>query len=101
MAETLEMMQGDAYIIGITIKDDEGVAITDADKVIVSLGGLSKKVEYNAEDELWEFPVMQTETFALDYIEALQVRVEIGGAVVGNANVATVYVYPSNNKEEM
>lgn len=101
MAETLEMMQGDAYIIGITIKDDEGVEITDADKVIVSLGDLSKVVTYNAEDELWEFPVTQTESFAFDYVEALQARVEIGGAVVGNAKVATVYVFPSNSREVM
>lgn len=101
MDETLEMMQGDAYIIGITIKDDDGNEIIDADKVIVSLGDVSKVVEYNSADELWEFPVTQTETFTMCYVEALQVRVEIDGAVIGNAQVATVYVFPSNNKDEM
>ena len=99
MAETLEMMQGDAYVIGIAINDENGDPITDADKVEVTLGKLSKVVTYNTEDELWEFPVTQTETFSFCYVEALQVRVEIGGAVVGNAKVATVYVFPSNSKE--
>ena len=99
MAETLEMMQGDAYIIGIVIKDDEGNEITDADKVEVSLGGLSKIAEYDSVEEVWAFPVTQSETFTFGYVEGLQVRVVMDGEVVGNANVATVYVFPANSRE--
>ena len=61
----MQIMQGDAYYIAITLTDDDDEPITDG-TVYITLGTLVKEVTYSAEEEAWLFPLSQEESFALD-----------------------------------
>lgn len=98
MDEPMKIMQGDSYNIAITLTDDDGEEITSADEVSVTLGKLTKTVTYSEGDAAWLFPLSQDETFALDFLCGMEVRVKTGTNVVG-ASLGNVYVIPSTSTE--
>lgn len=93
----MQIMQGDAYYIAITLTDDDDQPITDG-TVYITLGTLTKEVTYSAEEEAWLFPLSQEESFALDSLCGLEARLVNGATAVG-AVIGNVYVIPTENKE--
>lgn len=98
----MQIMQGDAYEVAITLKDDNDTTITSADvaDVEITLGNLSKTYTDGAisyDDGEWLFPLSQDESFALNAISRLQVRVKNNSGEVIGANVGIVFVKPSQS----
>lgn len=95
----MQMMQGDAYDLAITLKDENNYPITDADadEVEVTLGNIEKSAVYSEGE--WVISLSQEETFALNGIAGLQVRCLFHGGDVAGANVGKVYILTSVSKE--
>ena len=86
----MNIRQGDAYDIEITLKDDAGQAITDAvvDTLEVTLGAITKTYpgDVTYSEGVFTFPLTQTETHALTGILPFQARVKfLDGSVVGTS----------------
>lgn len=81
------MIQGDAYNIELTIKNQgEPLAVERVETVEVVLGGLRRVYpdEVSYSDGKFLFPVTQEETFHLPPMCPMQVRVKfVGGDVIG------------------
>ena len=102
----LSMMQGDAYNIYLTILNESGEAITDADvsKVNITFGGTTKSYPDGAvsyDDGEWLYPVTQAQTIGMANVAELSVRVKYTGGDVEGAKIGNVYIIPSADKEEM
>lgn len=102
MAETLEIMQGDAYSIDVSLTNDNGDAITPSNSTEVefALGTLIKKypTDCTYADGEYSFPLTQQETFAMPIgLKTFQVRVKFDSDVVG-ANLPNVMVVGAKSK---
>ena len=95
----MQIMQGDAYDVAITLKDEDNHPITDSDvdEVEVTLGNLEKSAIYSEGE--WVISLSQEETFALEGIEGLQVRCLFRSGDVAGAKVGKVYILNSASKE--
>ena len=102
----LSMMQGDAYNIYLTILNESGEAITDADvsKVNITFGGTTKSYPDGAvsyDDGEWLYPVTQAQTIGMANVAELSVRVKYNTGDVEGAKIGNVYIIPTADKEEM
>ena len=112
----MNIMQGDAYNIEITLTDADGTALTDetVETVEVSLGGLTKTYpgEVTFEPDApsrgapssvttgkWLFPVTQEETACMTGMLPFQVRVKFAGGNVVGARLPNVYATASISTE--
>ena len=83
-----KVMQGDQYAIPFRITDREGTLLTDNDLtaveiVIGTLRKITPDITYNPDTEMWEFPLTQSDSLAL---EAAPLRAQVRG-VFPNGNV--------------
>ena len=110
----MNIMQGDAYNIEITLTDADDVILTDqmVSAVEISLGGLTKTypgdVTYEPETPSrgaaepggkWLFPVTQEETTRMTGPLPFQVRVKFPGGDVVGTHLPTVYATASISTE--
>lgn len=91
--------QGDQYLIPISITSDgEPLDIENVEIVEIALGNLIKKypteISYDSEEEIFMFPVLQTETFAFrSGLIKMDVRVKFtNGTVIGLPQIQTIPV---------
>lgn len=82
------MVQGDAYSIDVTIKNqNESLHIENVELVEITLLSITRSYpnEVTYSDGKFHFPITQEETFALPTLCPMQVRVKFsGGDVVGS-----------------
>ena len=102
----MEIMQGDAYNVAISLKDKDGNPIQpDAvSEVIASLGNIIKSysdgdVQYDIESGVYYFPVTQIETLTLSGIVPFDVRVKFTTGDVKGKNLGVVCVTPTGARE--
>ena len=82
------MVQGDAYSIDVTVKN-QGVALAvdNVEQVEITLLNLTRSYpgDVTYSDGKFRFPITQEETFKLPPVCPMQVRVKfIGGDVIGS-----------------
>lgn len=99
------MMQGDAYNLGFTIRNNAGSAVTPEDviNVEITIGNLTKTYlngDVTYLNGRWYFPLTQAETFLFrpSAIKA-QVRIKWANGVVEGKPVYGVRVHESRSKE--
>ena len=107
--DVMTLTQGYQGLIGIRLEDEEGQSIPDSAvrDVVITLGPTTRKmtdeenpVTYDAEEELWMFAVLQEDTLALDMgVYQLSAKVCFTDDNIVPADIAAVYVLPTNNKE--
>lgn len=99
------MMQGDAYLLGISILNNAGSAVTPVDvaDVEITIGHLKKKysdAEISYSEGLWFFPLTQKETFgSLPTAPKAQVRVKWANGVIEGKTLHGVRIDESISKE--
>lgn len=99
------MMQGDSYLLGISIFNNAGMPVTPADVVDVeiTIGHIKKKYSDVAiiySDGKWLFPLSQSETFGcMPAAPKAQVRVKWGNGVVEGKPLYGVRIDESISKE--
>ena len=99
------MMQGDSYLLGITILNNAGVSVTPADvlDVEITIGHINKKYSDAAlsfKNGLWMFPLSQSETFGcLPSSPKSQVRVKWANGVIEGKPLYGVRIDESISKE--
>lgn len=99
------MMQGDAYNLGFTIRNNAGSAVTPEDviNVEITIGNLTKTFQ-NGDvtylDGKWYFPLTQAETFQFrpSAVKA-QVRIKWANGVVEGKPAYGVRIHESRSKE--
>lgn len=100
----MEIMQGDAYHIPISIERDKGLITPDTVKCVeVTLGSLSKlypgDIRYKEEDDTWVLPLSQEDTFSLEPREyPVQLRIKFTDECVIGRNVFRIMVIPCNSQ---
>ena len=99
------MMQGDAYLLGISILNNAGMPVTPADvaDVEITIGHLKKKYSDAAlsfRGGVWMFPLSQSETFGcLPAAPKAQVRVKWANGVIEGKPLYGVRIDESISKE--
>ena len=99
------MMQGDAYLLGISILNNAGMPVTPADviDVEITIGHIQKKysnASLSYADGFWLFPVSLGETFGyLPATPKAQVRVKWANGVVEGKPLYGVRIEESISKE--
>ena len=99
------MMQGDAYLLGISILNNAGMPVTPADvaDVEITIGHLKKKYSDAAlsfRGGVWMFPLSQSETFGcLPAAPKAQVRVKWANGVIEGKPLYGVRIAESISKE--
>lgn len=89
------IMQGDQYLLPITIKyDGEYIDVDEVDVIQFTVGSLVKNytndlesvVQYDSEKHQFGFPITQTESFAMNGPQDCQIRIKfINGDIQGKA----------------
>ena len=99
------MMQGDAYLLGISILNNAGMPVTPVDvaDVEITIGHLKKKYSDAAlsfRGSVWMFPLSQSETFGcLPAAPKAQVRVKWANGVIEGKPLYGVRIEESISKE--
>ena len=99
------MMQGDSYNLAIRILNNAGSSVTEADveDVEITIGSLRKtwrQAQLQYFENLWLFPVSQTESFGgLPAPQKAQVRVKWKNGVIEGAPLYGVNLQESISKE--
>lgn len=99
------MMQGDAYLLGISILNNAGMPVTPVDvaDVEITIGHLKKKYSDAAlsfRDGIWMFPLSQSETFGcMPAAPKAQVRVKWANGVIEGKPLYGVRIDESISKE--
>ena len=99
------MMQGDSYLLGVSILNNAGNPVTPADvaDVEITIGHISKRLSDNQltfVNNLWMFPLDQNDTF--DFLPAAmkaQVRVKWANGVIEGKPLYGVRIDESISKE--
>ena len=99
------MMQGDAYMLGISILNNAGMPVTPADitDVEITIGDLKKKysdagISFN--NGVWMFPLSQKETFGcMPAAPKAQVRVKWANGIVEGKQLYGIRIHESISKE--
>lgn len=105
----MTIMQGDQTAIAVKLTDEAGGEIipNDVSDVVITLGAVTRHttdetypVQYDPILTAWIFAVTQEDTLAFRAgVFKLSARVLFTDGAVGGANVATVFVLPSQNTE--
>ena len=99
------MMQGDAYLLGISILNNAGMPVTPADvaDIEITIGHIKKKYSDAAlsyMDGKWMFPLSQSETFGwLPAAPKAQVRVKWANGVIEGKPLYGIRIGESISKE--
>lgn len=99
------MMQGDAYLLGISILNNAGNPVTPADvaDIEITIGHIKKKYSDAAisfSGGVWMFPLSQSETFGcLPAAPKAQVRVKWANGVIEGKPLYGVRIDESISKE--
>lgn len=99
------MMQGDAYMLGISILNNAGMPVTPADveDIEITIGHIKKKYSDAAltyKNGVWLFPLSQKETFGyLPAAPKAQVRVKWANGVLEGKPMYGVRIDESISKE--
>ena len=99
------MMQGDAYLLGISILNNAGMPVTPAEvaDVEITIGHLKKKYSDAAlsfRGGVWMLPLSQSETFGcLPAAPKAQVRVKWANGVIEGKPLYGVRIDESISKE--
>ena len=99
------MMQGDEYLLGISILNNAGASVTPADvlDVEITIGHISKKYSDAAlsfKNGLWMFPLKQKETFGcLPAAPKSQVRIKWANGVVEGKQLHGIRIDESISRE--
>lgn len=100
----MDMRQGDAYTLAVTLKDENGTALTpdDVSKVEISIGSVTKTypddVTYDSESGAFEMPISETDSHSMMGILPTQVRVLFPSGEVSSATLGFMYVVASVSK---
>lgn len=100
-----EIMQGDQYAVSFSIKDKSGTVITDDElrDIEITVGPFTKhrpQVSYDAEQQMWEFPLTQQETFRMDGEEVpVQLRLAFNNGDVIGVTLKNIKITPSLSRE--
>lgn len=102
----MEIMQGDAGNVSLTLKGKDGNVIPPEaiSEIVASLGNIIKSytdgdVQYDAESGVYYFPVTQIETLTLSGIVPFDVRVKFTTGDAKGKNLGVVCVSPTGAKE--
>ena len=99
------MMQGDAYLLGINIRNNAGVPVTpvDVEDVEITIGNIKKKYSDAAlsyKNGVWMFPLTQKETFGyLPMAPKAQVRIKWANGVIEGKPLYGIRINESISKE--
>lgn len=111
-SNAMTITKGEQVAIGVRLEDETGESITasDVSEVVIFIGedvthrmtDEENPVTYDDSEELWVFSILQAESFALDMgVHQLAARVKFTDGSIGSADVAAVFVLPSDNAEEL
>ena len=105
----MNIYQGDQTEIAIKLTDSGGDVITDeaVSKVVVSLGDVihsttdeENPITYDPDTKEWVFILSQEDTLAMRMgVKPLQARVKFTDDIVSSADIATVFILPSQSTE--
>lgn len=101
----MQIMQGDAYSIGIAVTlDNEPLDISTVSKAEIVLGKLTKaypnEVDYDSESGRFLFPITQEESFSLSLPpSSAQIRIKFYTGDVIGGKLGTFDVNASTSKE--
>ena len=99
------MMQGDAYLLGITILNNAGVAVApvDVEDIKITIGHMKKKysdAKLCYRDGKWLFPLSQKDTFGCwPAAPKAQVRVKWANGVIEGKPLYGIRIGESISKE--
>ena len=100
----MDMRQGDAYTLAVTLTDENGTALTpdDVSKVEISIGDITKQypdeVTYDDESGVFEMPITETDSHSMSGILPTQVRVLFPSGEVSSATLGFMHVVASVSK---
>ena len=100
----MDIRQGDAYTLAVTLTDENGTALTpeDVSKVEISIGNITKQypdeVTYDSEDGVFEMPITETDSHSMSGILPTQVRVLFPSGEVSSATLGFMHVVASVSK---
>lgn len=100
----MNIMQGDAYAIPVSITTADNTAINDimVDSLEIVIGHLRKTYpeDITYSDEQWMFPISQEESLRLiNMPQPVQVRVKFNTGEVIGVNAGTIPITVSHSKE--
>lgn len=97
----MDIRQGDAYSLAVTLTDEDGTTLTpnDVSKVEISIGNLTKtfpgEVEYDSENGLFRMFITETDSHSMRGILPTLVRVLFPTGYVSSATFGYVYAVAS------
>lgn len=98
----MEIRQGDAYTLAVTLTDENGTALTpeDVSKVEISIGNVTKQYpdEVTYDDGAFLMPISETDSHSMRGILPSQVRVLFPSGEVSSATLGFMYVVASVSK---
>lgn len=100
----MDIRQGDAYTLAVTLTDENGTALTsdDVSKVEISIGSITKQypdeVTYDSESGAFEMPISETDSHSMSGILPTQVRVLFPSGEVSSATLGFMHVVGSVSK---
>lgn len=99
----MEIRQGDAYTLAVTLTDENGTPLTDEDVSVVeiSIGGLTKSTKTAGVtylDGTFQMPIYQTDSHNMSGILPTQVRVLFPTGEVASATLGFMHVTASVSK---
>ena len=98
----MDMRQGDAYTLAVTLTDENGTALApeDVSKVEISIGNITKQYpdEVTYDDGAFLMPITETDSHSMRGILPSQVRVLFPSGEVSSAALGFMYVAASVSK---
>lgn len=98
----MNMRQGDAYTLAVTLTDENGTPLTtdDVSTVEVSIGGITKTYpgDVTFSDGAFQMPISQEDSHSMKGIVPTQVRVLFPTGEVASATLGNMYVFCSVSK---
>lgn len=100
----MDIRQGDAYKLAVTLTDENGTPLTpdDVSKVEISIGDITKQfpgeVTYDGESGVFEMPITETDSHSMSGILPTQVRVLFTDGDVSSATFGFMHVVASVSK---
>ncbi len=104
------IMQGDQYIIPITIKyNGDYIDITNVKAIQIMIGELVKyykndgvgEISYNNETKEFYFPLTQEETFNMSGSQDCQVRIKFENDEIRGTSIGAISLTYSKTKEQI
>lgn len=98
----MDIRQGDAYKLAVTLTDENGAPLTpdDVSKVEISIGNVTKQYpdEVTYDDGAFLMPITETDSHSMSGILPTQVRVLFPSGEVSSASLGFMHVVMSVSK---